>query len=425
MDFNDKFAGLPVLAWVPLLPLLGALINLTIGRRLSRSSVHTIAIASVVAACGLAAYLVFGPLLTEYRKGNPLGAVLEQNIYTWIEVGQFKVPLGLRLDTLSAVMILIVTFVGSLIHIYSTGYMAHEPRYAAYFGYLNLFMGAMLILVLAANMPVMFIGWEGVGLCSFLLIGFWYEKDEYAAAGRKAFVVNRIGDFAFLLGMFLLFWATKDVGADQFASVANNAKFPADLNAAEAIKAFQATLADRGSLDFANLGSPVMGKLYVENFWGSERLAAAGAIFLFIGACGKSAQLPLFTWLPDAMAGPTPVSALIHAATMVTAGVYMVCRLSFLYSSSTTAMIVVSTVGLLTALSAAFMAFAQTDLKKVLAYSDRVSSASCSWRRVRATGPPRSFTWERTHSSRPACSSARARSCTAWSTAVRRRPATS
>ena len=187
-------------------------------------------------------------------------------------------------------MILIVTFVGTLIHIYSTGYMAHDPRYAAYFGYLNLFTGAMLILVLAANLPVMFIGWEGVGLCSFLLIGFWYENEDYATAGRKAFVVNRIGDFCFLLGMFLLFWATKDARL-------------------------------RATLDDAQ---PSVGRRTSQPFWGGERLAAAAGIFLFIGACGKSAQLPLFVWLPDAMAGPTPVSALIHAATMVTAGVYMV-----------------------------------------------------------------------------------------------------
>jgi NADH-quinone oxidoreductase subunit L len=373
MDFNVKFAGLPILAWVPLLPLIGAILNLTIGRKLSRQTVHTIAIASVVAACGLSCYLVFGPLFAEYKTNNPLGTMLEQNVYTWIEVGDFKIPLALRLDTLSAVMILIITFVGSLIHIYSTGYMSHEPRYAAYFGYLNLFTGSMLILVLAANMPVMFIGWEGVGLCSFLLIGFWYEREDYASAGRKAFVVNRIGDFAFLLGMFLLFWATKDVGVDQLAAAAqSNAAFPATWEAADkasAIEAFKNVLADRGSLDFGNLNNPGLGKLYVDNYWGSERLAAAAGIFLFIGACGKSAQLPLYVWLPDAMAGPTPVSALIHAATMVTAGVYMVCRLSFLYSASTTAMIVIATVGLLTALSAAFMAFAQTDMKKVLAYS--------------------------------------------------------
>ncbi len=372
MDFNIKFAGLPVLAWIPLLPLIGALINLTVGRKLSRSAVHMIAIASVVAACGLSLWLVFGPLLNEYRQNNPIGTSLEQNVYTWIEVGQFKIPLALRLDTLSAVMILIITFVGSLIHIYSTGYMAHEPRYAAYFGYLNLFMGSMLILVLAANMPVMFIGWEGVGLCSFLLIGFWFEKDEYAAAGRKAFVVNRIGDFAFLLGMFLLFWATKDMSSETLSAAATNVTWPKDFdpeNKTYAIEAFRNVFADRGSLDFANLNNVAFGKTYGDNFWGSERLAAAGGILLFIGACGKSAQLPLYVWLPDAMAGPTPVSALIHAATMVTAGVYMVCRMSFLYSASTTAMIVVATVGLLTALAAAFMAFAQTDMKKVLAYS--------------------------------------------------------
>jgi NADH-quinone oxidoreductase subunit L len=331
-----KFAGLPLLAWIPLLPFIGALLNLTIGRRLSRQTVHTIAIASVAAACGLSLFLVFSKQgLFHEINGVPIWKAggFTQNVYTWIEVGSLKLDLSFTLDTLSAVMILIVTFIGTLIHIYSTGYMAHDPRYAAFFGYLNLFMGAMLTLVLGSNLPVMFIGWEGVGLCSFLLIGFWYEREDYASAGRKAFVVNRIGDFCFLLGMFLLFWAGK-------------------------------------SLDFKALSNmSQVGPAYVEPFWSGERLSAAAGIFLFIGACGKSAQLPLFVWLPDAMAGPTPVSALIHAATMVTAGVYMVCRLSFLYASSTTALGVVCTVGLLTALAAAFMAFAQTDLKKVLAYS--------------------------------------------------------
>jgi NADH-quinone oxidoreductase subunit L len=339
MDYSSmKFGGLPVLAWIPLLPLLGALINLTLGRRFTKSTIHTIAIATVGLAFVLSFWLVFGvpglgggELWKLYKAGGG-GTGIAQTVYTWIEVGNLKVELAFRLDTLSAVMILVVTGVGTLIHIYSTGYMAHDPRYAAFFGYLNLFTGAMLILVLGANLLVMFIGWEGVGLCSFLLIGFWYENEDYASAGRKAFIVNRIGDFFFLLGIFLLFWATK-------------------------------------TLDFAQLKSTAVGAAYVQPFWGGERLAAAAAICLFIGACGKSAQLPLFVWLPDAMAGPTPVSALIHAATMVTAGVYMVCRLSFLYSASTTAMIVVATVGLLTALAAAFMAFAQTDLKKVLAYS--------------------------------------------------------
>src|SRR5689334_8431497 len=189
-----KFLGLPLLAWIPLLPFCGAFINLVFGRWFSRGTVHFFAIASVAAACGIAGYLVFGPLLGAF-KAAPASAVIDHPVYTWIEVGKLKLELAFRLDPLSAVMILIVTFVGLLIHIYSTGYMAHDPRYAAFFGYLNLFMGSMLTLVLASNMPVMFIGWEGVGMCSYLLIGFWYENDSYASAGRKAFVVNRIGDF--------------------------------------------------------------------------------------------------------------------------------------------------------------------------------------------------------------------------------------
>jgi NADH-quinone oxidoreductase subunit L len=337
---SQTILGVPLLAWIPLLPLLGALFNLTLGRKLSDRTVHTIAIGAVALAFVVTAFSVFGPLWAAYKSYRAGGVApdLKQVVYTWIEVGSFKVDLAFRLDTLSAVMVLIVTFVGTLIHIYSAGYMHGDRRYAAYFGYLNLFTGSMLILVLAANLPVMFIGWEGVGLCSFLLIGFWFENPDYANAGRKAFVVNRIGDFAFLLGMFLLYWVAKDS-------------------------------APSTSLDFADLKNPEIGKSYVQSFWGGERFAAAAGILLFIGACGKSAQLPLYVWLPDAMAGPTPVSALIHAATMVTAGVYMICRLSFLYAASTTALIVVATVGTLTALAAAFMAFAQNDLKKVLAYS--------------------------------------------------------
>ncbi len=338
---NNSFLGLPMLAWIPLLPLLGALINLTLGRRLSDRSVHTVAIAAVVAAFAVSMYMIAGhlwPIFQAWQQNKTGPVEIKQLAYTWIEVGSFKVELAFRLDTLSAVMISIITFVGTLIHIYSAGYMHGDRRYAAYFGYLNLFMAAMLVLVLGANIPVMFIGWEGVGLCSFLLIGFWFEKTEYANAGRKAFVVNRIGDFAFLIGMFLLYWAVKDKGYSV-------------------------------SLDFRDLANPASGAEYVKTFWGGERLAAAAGILMFIGACGKSAQIPLYVWLPDAMAGPTPVSALIHAATMVTAGVYMITRLSFLYTCSTTALFVVSTIGLLTALAAAFMAFAQTDLKKVLAYS--------------------------------------------------------
>ncbi|MEO8552738.1 MAG: NADH-quinone oxidoreductase subunit L, partial [Kofleriaceae bacterium] len=318
-------------------------INLVLGKRLGKGLVTTVAVGSVVLAFALSAYLVFVKLL-EHPNGGELAVWqqggITQTAWSWMEVGSFKAELAFRLDSLSAVMILIITFVGAWIHIYSVGYMAHDKGYARYFGYLNLFTGAMLILVLGANLPVMFIGWEGVGLCSFLLIGFWYENDTYAYAGRKAFVVNRIGDFFFLLGMFLLYWACKSLDFNDIKNAANGVA----------------------------LHDPIWGP-HQAHVWGDERLAAAAGICLFIGACGKSAQLPLFVWLPDAMAGPTPVSALIHAATMVTAGVYMVCRLSFVYSVSTTAMIVISTVGLLTALVAAFIAFAQTDLKKVLAYS--------------------------------------------------------
>ena len=343
-----SFLGLPALAWIAVLPLCGATINLLLGKRLSKSTVTFIAVGTVAAACVLSGVMVFWGLFQHGvdATGNMSpkalweGEGITQVAWKWIEVGSFKADLAFHLDSLSAVMILIITFVGTWIHIYSVGYMAQDKGYSRYFGYLNLFTGAMLILVLAASLPVMFIGWEGVGLCSFLLIGFWYENDAYAYAGRKAFVVNRIGDFAFLLGTFLLFWAVKSLDFQDIKSLANGAKY--------------ATTA------WGPNGSQV---------WGHERLAAAAGICLFIGACGKSAQLPLYIWLPDAMAGPTPVSALIHAATMVTAGIYMVCRLSFLYSVSTTAMIVISTVGLLTALVAAFIAFAQTDLKKVLAYS--------------------------------------------------------
>ncbi|MBP8811528.1 MAG: NADH-quinone oxidoreductase subunit L [Kofleriaceae bacterium] len=344
MDARDTIKFLWV---VPFLPLVGAFLNLVLGRRLSRQSVHFIAVAAVAASFFTALYLVIGPLREAHGLWAKAGrtGVFEtyEHLWTWMAAGDFRIDMALRLDPLSAVMILIVTGCSTLIHIYSTGYMEHEPRYAAYFGYLNLFTGAMLVLVLGANMPVMFIGWEGVGLCSFLLIGFWFENEAYANAGRKAFVVNRIGDFAFLLGMFLLWWATHEHDGGR-------------------------------SLDFTMLrevaGVQVAGKpLYEQTFWAREHLAAAAGILLFIGAAGKSAQLPLYVWLPDAMAGPTPVSALIHAATMVTAGVYMVARLSYLFAASTTAMAVVATVGALTALAAAFMAFAQTDLKKVLAYS--------------------------------------------------------
>jgi len=331
------------LLWIPALPLIGAAFNLLFGRFLSRRTVHLVAVAAVAASFFYAAYLVGGPLWEAFKawRGQKTEVMdgLYQHVYTWIEVGSFKVDLAFRMDTLSALMVLVVTFVGSLIHIYSTGYMSEEPRYAAYFGYLNLFTGAMLILVLGNNLPVMFIGWEGVGLCSYLLIGFWFTEEAFAYAGRKAFIVNRIGDFGFLLGICLLFYATGTL----------------DIYSPNA--------------DHPSLMSESSVAAYRETFFGGERLALFAGILLFIGACGKSAQIPLYVWLPDAMAGPTPVSALIHAATMVTAGVYMVARMSFLYAHSTTAMAIVAGVGALTALMAAIMAFAQTDLKRVLAYS--------------------------------------------------------
>ena len=342
---------------VPFLPLLGAFLNLTFGKRLSRTTVHFVAVAAVAASFFTAFYLVVGywnpahpgdwqegPLWRAYdawKAGGKVGTFgVTEHVWTWIQAGDFRIDMRFALDPLSSIMILVVTFCSTLIHIYSTGYMEHEERYGAYFGYLNLFTGAMLILVLGANMPVMFIGWEGVGLCSYLLIGFWFTNEAYATAGRKAFVVNRIGDFAFLLGMFLLWWATSPYDGGN-------------------------------SLDFAALRSIGENQpaVYTQTFWFREHLAAAGGVLLFIGAAGKSAQIPLYVWLPDAMAGPTPVSALIHAATMVTAGVYMVARMSFMFTASTTAMGVIAVIGACTALMAAFMAFAQTDLKKVLAYS--------------------------------------------------------
>ena len=333
---------------IPLLPLVGAFLNLFVWRiiapstgkyRQSDALTHTTAIASVLGAFGLSCYLIGVPLWeqfsTWYHMDGPrpetIGG-LHQHLWTWIEVGSLKIDMAFRLDTLSAVMLLVITGIGTLIHIYSVGYMHGEKRYPAYFGYLNLFTGMMLILVLGDSLPVMFIGWEGVGLCSYLLIGFWFEQTVNADAGRKAFIANRVGDFAFLLGICLLFYATN-------------------------------------SVDFADLQKPESIAALKEVFFGGERMGFAIALLFFIGACGKSAQIPLYVWLPDAMAGPTPVSALIHAATMVTAGVYMIARMSFLYAHSTTAMAIVAAIGALTALFAAIMAFAQTDLKKVLAYS--------------------------------------------------------
>ncbi len=250
--------------------------------------------------------------------------------FEWMEAGGFKVPMSLLVDPLSAVMLLVVTGVGFLIHVYSVGYMSHDDEQPRYFSYLNLFTFFMLLLVLAGNLPLMFVGWEGVGLCSYLLIGFWFKKKSASDAGNKAFIVNRIGDAGLIVGMVLMFHAF-------------------------------------GTLDFVEIASGAR-TLAAEGVWQFGAITVA-CLLLFVGACGKSAQIPLHVWLPDAMEGPTPVSALIHAATMVTAGVYMVARLAPLFSLSPTAMGVVAVVGTGTALMAATIALVQTDIKRVLAYS--------------------------------------------------------
>jgi NADH-quinone oxidoreductase subunit L len=251
-------------------------------------------------------------------------------LFPWIQAGSFLAPVAFQLDPLSSVMILVVTGVGFLIHVYSTGYMSHEKAFARYFVYLNLFTFAMLMLVLANNYLLMFVGWEGVGLCSYLLIGYWYEKKSASDAGKKAFIVNRIGDFGFLLAMFLIFWT---FGTLDYTGVF--AKIPA--------------LKESGVL--------------------TTGLATAITLLMFVGATGKSAQIPLYVWLPDAMEGPTPVSALIHAATMVTAGVYMVARSNALYMLAPVSMGVVAAVGAATAIFSATIGILQNDIKRVLAYS--------------------------------------------------------
>jgi NADH-quinone oxidoreductase subunit L len=341
-----------LLRWIVLLPLLAALYHgLAIGvvRRASdRRLVIALSCGSVIASFVLSC-VALGKLV-QIRRGP--GRVLFDDVYTWIGSGvsstRFSAEFGFQLDPLSTVMILVVTFVGSLIHVYSVGYMEQDHRddkgFQRFFCYLNLFMFSMLVLVLADNVVFMFLGWEGVGLCSYLLIGFWYSDRHNAFCGSKAFLVNRIGDFAFLIGIFLLFSTLARSGAP--------------------VTSFREIAAAFGGIREATIAVPAWLPFGPE--WPVVEVVA---LCFFLGACGKSAQLPLYVWLPDAMAGPTPVSALIHAATMVTAGVYMVCRFSFLYAAAPAASAVVAWTGGLTALLAATIALAQTDIKKVLAYS--------------------------------------------------------
>ncbi len=329
----DPTLGLQnALHWIVLLPLIGAAINGLLGKRLGRANVHLIALGVIFGAFVVSALALYEVTLGGSQR-------LSEVWWHWFTIGGIPVEMAFAVDRLSATLICVVTGVGFLIHLFSTEYMSHDEGYWRYFAYLNLFVAMMSTLVLGANLIVMFVGWEGVGLASYLLIGFWYTDDAKAYAGRKAFVVNRIGDFGFLLGIFTL------VGLF-------------------------------GTIDFAELqiaaarvlpGMVLQGGLW--SGWTVTAVLTLACLLLFLGATGKSAQMPLYVWLPDAMAGPTPVSALIHAATMVTAGVYMIARLSFLYVYAPTAMTVVACVGAFTAIFAALMAYAQNDIKKVLAYS--------------------------------------------------------
>jgi NADH-quinone oxidoreductase subunit L len=344
---NGAVQSSELLRLIPLFPLAGAVIHgLMIGllrRSLPRAGVIVVSCGSVILSF-LASLLAISELISQPAEAR----VLVDELYTWIGAGRFHAEAALLLDPLSAVMCLVVTGVGALIHVYSIGYMDDDHRddkgFQRFFCYLNLFTFAMLMLVLGDNLLVLFLGWEGVGLCSYLLIGFWYSDRFNAYCGSKAFIVNRIGDFGFLVGIFLLFAALSDAG---HATLAFREMGPA-----------VATLAER------TLTMPWGGPL-----GGEWKLLTLIGLCLFVGAAGKSAQIPLYVWLPDAMAGPTPVSALIHAATMVTAGVYMVCRMSFLYALAPGASAVIAWTGALTALLAATIAVAQTDIKKVLAYS--------------------------------------------------------
>src|SRR5438105_4702010 len=313
---------------VPLLPLLGAAINGLFGAKWPNKIVNSVALSSTGLSflCAVEGVREF---LSYYAQTQH---AFRKEFFDWIVAGNFRAGFDLQMDQLTVVMVLVVTGVGFLIHIYSTGYMAHEGGYYRFFAYLNLFMFFMLILVLAANYVLLFVGWEGVGLSSYLLIGFYFLRKSATNAGNKAFIVNRIGDFGFMLGMFLLFRTFHTLDFSQLFAAASNPSWP-------------------------------------HEGWGVFGVFTIAGLLLFTGACGKSAQLPLYVWLPDAMEGPTPVSALIHAATMVTAGVYVVARSHILFEHSETALVVVGTIGCATAFFAATIGLVQTDIKKVLAYS--------------------------------------------------------
>lgn len=306
---------------IPFIPGLSAFILAVFGNKLPKKYISIQACTAVFASFVIAIISFIGLRQTP-QEAYPL----VKKLFSWINVGNFQADLALQFDPLTAVMAIVVTFVGFLIHVYSVGYMSDDKSYARFFTEMNLFTFSMLILVMAANMVLMFVGWEGVGLCSYLLIGFWYEKHSAANAGNKAFIVNRIGDAGFLLGLLFIII---NIGSTEFTAISK--------------------AVGNGAL--------------------SQSMITLIAILLFVGATGKSAQIPLYVWLPDAMEGPTPVSALIHAATMVTAGVYMVARMNVFYTLSPTAANIVALIGAITAIFAATMALTQNDIKRVLAYS--------------------------------------------------------
>src|ERR1039458_3343366 len=299
---------------IPVLPLAGFLLNGIFGRRFSKAIVNTIAIGSVL--------LSFAWVLKTLAGHGDLSAAHTEQYFTWIQSGSLNVGFDFTVDRLTAIMLLVVTGVGSLIHISSIGYMAHEGGYYRFFGYMNLFMFSMLTLVLANNYLFLFVGWEGVGLCSYLLIGFYFHRKSASDAANKAFIVNRIGDAGFILGALTLAWFFGSFRFTDINALAHNGQFAA----------------------------------------GDVHILTAAALLLFVGACGKSAQIPLYVWLPDAMEGPTPVSALIHAATMVTAGVYMVARSNAVFVLAPTAMKTVAIIGALTAVFAASIGLVQNDI---------------------------------------------------------------
>ena len=326
-----------MLKLIPLFPLLGFIVNglwyALLQTRPGAKKASSVATGTIASLAILGSFVVSVKVFFELKGMHELGRVIEEQLFSWIQVGEVNIPMTLRVDVLSTLFTMVISGVGFLIHVYSIGYMSHDATPGRFFSYLNLFCFSMLMLVMGANLPILFLGWEGVGLCSYLLIGYWYTDEQKASAGKKAFIVNRIGDLGFLLGMFLIFTTFH-------------------------------------SLDFADIRAAMSGAVHGAPPAGvSVATLTAIGLLLFVGCMGKSAQFPLYVWLPDAMAGPTPVSALIHAATMVTSGIYLVARLNFIYSLTPTASLVVASVGAFTAVLAATIAIAQTDIKKVLAYS--------------------------------------------------------